>query len=108
MVGQDGGLLARPLALQGFDGLADGPVQGTPALPQEGLIGDVLDQGMLKLILRHEVARLIVWPIRTRPVVPSTVSYGDVRGGNDPYRAPGQSTHSHSTDARTARGRHTC
>jgi hypothetical protein len=30
----------------------------------------------LKLVLRHEVARLIVWQVvSTRPVVPSTVSY---------------------------------
>src|SRR5215831_462514 len=34
----------------------------------------------LKLSLRHEVARLMVWHgIRTRPVVPSAVSYADVR-----------------------------
>src|SRR6266700_990845 len=32
-----------------------------------------------------EVARLIVWhAVSTRPVVPSTVSYEDVREGNDP------------------------
>jgi hypothetical protein len=30
--------------------LTDGPVQGASALPQEALIGDVLDQGVLELI----------------------------------------------------------
>ena len=30
----------------------------------------------------------------TRPVVPSAVSYEDVREGNDPYRALGHGTHS--------------
>src|SRR5262252_11039673 len=33
----------------------------------------------LNLSLRHEVARLIVWHVVTRPVVPSAVSYADVR-----------------------------
>ena len=33
----------------------------------------------LNLSLRHEVARLIVWHVVTRPVVPSAVSYEDVR-----------------------------
>ena len=38
------------------------------------------DLTALNLSLRHEVARLIVWQgIRTRPVVPSAVSYADVR-----------------------------
>ena len=50
MLGQEAGLLRPPVALQGFDGLADGPVQGAPALPQEALVGDVLDQGMLELV----------------------------------------------------------
>src|SRR5215471_11498241 len=49
----------------------------------------------LNFSLRHEVARLIVWHGgSTRPVVPSTVSYEDVREGNDPYRALGHGTHS--------------
>jgi hypothetical protein len=48
--------------------------------------------------LRHEVARLIVWHAGvTRPVVPSAVSYEDVREGNDPYSAFGHGTHSHPT-----------
>src|SRR2546423_1375012 len=48
----------------------------------------------LNLSLRHEVARLIVWHVVTRPVAPSAVSYEDVREGNDPYRACGHGTHS--------------
>ena len=56
------------------------------------------DLTALNLSLRHEVARLIVWQvIRTRPVVPSAVSYADVREGNDPYRACGHGTHRHPT-----------
>jgi len=52
----------------------------------------------LNLSLRHEVARLIVWhAVSTRPVVPSTVSYEEVREGNDPYRALGHGTHSFPT-----------
>ena len=52
----------------------------------------------LNLSLRHEVARLIVWhAFVTRPVVPSAVSYADVREGNDPYRACGHGTHSPPT-----------
>jgi hypothetical protein len=54
--------------------------------------------GPLNLSLRHEVARLIVWhAVSTRPVVPSTVSYEDVREGNDPCRALGHGTHSFPT-----------
>jgi hypothetical protein len=54
--------------------------------------------GPLNLSLRHEVARLIVWhAVSTRPVVPSTVSYEDVREGNDLYRALGHGTHSFPT-----------
>ena len=49
----------------------------------------------LEVALRHEVARLMVWhAVVTRPVVPSAVSYEDVREGNDPYRAFGHGTHS--------------
>ena len=33
----------------------------------------------LNLSLRHEIAKLIVWHVVTRPVVLSTVSYADVR-----------------------------
>ena len=52
----------------------------------------------LNFSLRHEVARLIVWRVvRTRPVVPSAVSYADGREGNTPYRACGHGTHSHPT-----------
>jgi hypothetical protein len=54
-------------------------------------------QFSLNLSLRHEVARLIVWHVVTRPVVPSAVSYEDVREGNDPCRAFGHGTHSHPT-----------
>jgi hypothetical protein len=62
----------------------------------------------LNLSLRHEVARLIVWHVVTRPVVPSAVSYADVREGNAPYRACGHGTHSHSTGTGTVRGRCIC
>src|ERR1700730_10596635 len=48
---------------------------------------------LFDMALRHEVARLIVWHVvATRPVVPSAVSYEDVREGNDPYRAFGHGT----------------
>jgi hypothetical protein len=33
----------------------------------------------LSRLATHEVARLIVWHVVTRPVVPSAVSYADVR-----------------------------
>jgi len=60
-------------------------------------------------VLRHEVARLIVWhAVLTRPVVPSAVSYEEVREGNDPYSAFGHGTHSHPTGTRTVRGRCIC
>jgi hypothetical protein len=63
----------------------------------------------LEMALRHEVARLIVWHVvSTRPVVPSAVSYEDVREGNAPYRALGHGTHSHPTGTRTVRGRCIC
>jgi cytochrome P450 len=52
-------------------------------------------QDSLNLSLRHEVARVIVWHFVTRPVVPSAVSYADVREGNAPYRACEHGTHSH-------------
>jgi hypothetical protein len=64
---------------------------------------------LLQMALRHEVAKLIVWHgVLTRPVVPSTVSYEDVREGNAPYRALGHGTHSHPTGTRTVRGRCLC
>jgi hypothetical protein len=45
--------------------------------------------------LRHEVARLIVWQVvRTRPVVPSAVSYEVRQQGNALSKALGQCTHS--------------
>jgi hypothetical protein len=63
----------------------------------------------LNLSLRHEVARLIVWRVvRTRPAVPSAVSYEDVREGNDPYRALGHGTHSLLTGACTVREGRIC
>src|SRR5215510_171484 len=62
----------------------------------------------LNFSLRHEVARLIVWHVVTRPVVPSAVSYADVREGNDLYSACGHGTHSHATGTRTVRGRCIC
>src|SRR5919109_166483 len=63
----------------------------------------------LNLSLRHEVARLIVWRVvRTRPAVPSAVSYEDVRRGHDPYRALGHGTHSLLTGACTVRERCLC
>ncbi len=49
-----------------------------------------------------------VRPSAAPPVVPSTVSYADVREGNDPYRACGHGTHSHPTGTRTVRGRCIC
>jgi hypothetical protein len=64
---------------------------------------------LLEMALRHEVARLIVWHVvSTRPVVPSAVSYADVREGNDLYRACGHGTHSHPTGTRTVRERCIC
>ena len=64
---------------------------------------------LLKVALRHEVARLIVWHVVvTRPVVPSAVSYEDVREGNALYRALGHGTHSHPTGTQTVRGRCLC
>jgi len=62
-----------------------------------------------QLVLRHEVARLIVWQaVSTRPVVPSTVSYVVRQHGNALSNAHGQSTHSHPTGTRTARERCLC
>jgi hypothetical protein len=64
---------------------------------------------LFEMALRHEVARLIVWRVvATRPVVPSAVSYEDVREGNDPYSACGHGTHSQSTGTRTVRGGRIC
>jgi len=62
----------------------------------------------LNLSLRHEVARLIVWHVVTRPVVPSAVSYADVREGNAPYKACGHGTHNHPIGTRTVRGECIC
>src|SRR5262245_5987808 len=59
---------------------------------------------LFAMALRHEVARLIVWhAVSTRPVVPSTVSYEEVREGHDPYRALGHGTHSFPTGTILAR-----
>src|SRR5262249_16555868 len=63
---------------------------------------------LLQMALRHEVARLIVWQPLTRPVVPSTVSYVVRQQGNTLSNAHGQRTHSHPTDACTARERRIC
>jgi len=72
-------------------------------------IGPAPMHDLFEMALRHEVARLIVWHVvATRPVVPSAVSYEDVREGNDPYRAFGHGTHSHPTGTRTVRGRCIC
>jgi hypothetical protein len=43
-----------------------------------------------------------------QPAVPSAVSCGDVREGNNPYRAFGQCTHSLSTGIETVRERCIC
>jgi hypothetical protein len=60
-------------------------------------------------VLRHEVARLIVWhAVVTRPVVPSTVSYVVRQQGNALSNAHGHRTHSHPTGTRTARRRCIC
>jgi hypothetical protein len=64
---------------------------------------------LLQMALRHEVARLIVWQaVLTKPVVPSAVSYVVRQQGNALSNAHGQSTHSHPTDACTARERRIC
>jgi hypothetical protein len=44
----------------------------------------------------------------TQPAVPSAVSYGDVREGNDSYSASGQWTHSQPAGIATVRGRCIC
>ena len=44
----------------------------------------------------------------TQPAVPSAVSYGDVREGNDSYSAFGQCTHSRQTGITTVRGGYIC
>ena len=52
---------------------------------------------------------MIVWRgVRTRPAVPSAVSFEDVREGNDPYRALGHGTHSLWTGACTVREGRIC
>ena len=72
-------------------------------------IGPTPMHDLFEMALRHEVARLIVWHVvSTRPVVPSAVSYEDVREGNAPYRALGHGTHSHPTGTRTVRERCIC
>ena len=84
------GLEAMPL---------DQHIEGSHGERQARLkIGPAPMHHLLQMALRHEVARLIVWHAGvTRPVVPSAVSYEDVREGNDPYRAFGHGTHSHPT-----------
>jgi hypothetical protein len=44
----------------------------------------------------------------TQPAVPSAVSYGDVREGNDSYSASGQWTHSLPAGIETVMGRCIC
>src|SRR4029450_4080896 len=64
---------------------------------------------LLHMALRHEVARLIVWQaVLTKPVVPSAVSSVVRQQGNALSNARGQSTHTHPTDACTARERRLC
>src|SRR5215470_11185858 len=60
------------------------------------------------VMLRHEVARLIVWRPMTRPVVPSTVSYVVRQQGNELSKAHEHRTRSRTTDTQTARGRCLC
>ena len=77
------------LVQEPVDAFWDGPY------PRSAVNSIAPKTGSLNLSLRHEVARLIVWRVvRTRPAVPSAVSYEDVRGGNDPYRALGHGPHS--------------
>src|SRR5215470_7086794 len=72
-------------------------------------IGPASMPHLLHMALRHEVARLIVWQaVLTKPVVPSAVSYVVRQQGNALSNAHGKSTHSHPTDACTARGRRIC
>src|SRR6266568_350291 len=55
-------------------------------------------------LLRHEVARLIVWHVvSTRPAVPSAVSYEVRQQGNALSKALGHGTHSHLTGTKTVR-----
>src|SRR5262245_62137098 len=81
-------------------------VQGPGFATLNGVGALYLD--VLPMTLRHEVARLIVWQPLTRPVVPSTVSYVVRQQGNTLSNAHGQRTHSHPTDACTARERRIC
>src|SRR5712692_12029151 len=71
-----------------------------------GILGKsrlISSASVLYRVLRHEVARLIVWhAVSTRPVVPSTVSYMVRQQGNAPSNAHGHSTHRHPTGTRTA------
>ena len=79
--------------------------EGQPCLK----IGPAPMHDFLHMALRHEVARLIVWQaVLTKPVVPSAVSYVVRQQGNALSNAHGQSTHSHPTDACTARERRIC
>src|SRR5215813_10839615 len=72
-------------------------------------IGPAPVHDLLHMALRHEVARLLVWQaVLTKPVVPSAVSYVVRQQGNALSNAHGQSTHSHPTDACTARERRIC
>ena len=72
-------------------------------------IGPAPMHHLLQMALRHEVARLIVWQaVLTKPVVPSAVSYVVRQQGNALSNAHEQSTHSHPTDACTARERRIC
>jgi hypothetical protein len=52
----------------------------------------------IDVVLRHEVARLIVWQPLTRPVVPSTVSYVVRQQGNALSKAHEHRTRSQPTD----------
>ena len=73
-------------------------------------IGGGVCESALQLLHKSEGLQVYA-RVRTllgKPVVPSTVSYEDVREGNDPYRALGHGTHSHPTGTRTVRGRCIC
>ena len=96
-----GGLEAMPLDqhIEGGHGEREAGVEIRPASVHD----------LFQMALRHEVARLIVWQaVLTKPVVPSAVSYVVRQQGNALSNAHGQSTHSHPTDACTARERRIC
>jgi hypothetical protein len=50
----------QPVLVQGFDGLPNGPVQGLASLPQETMVGDILDYGVLEDVCRLRTESLLV------------------------------------------------